>query len=252
MKEYEERDLTAAQFYRVLQDEIGNRTLVDKTAVYPLDIEALRRAEAYFDGPRYLWLRRHPCGMIRSFEEARLDLVLRFRHPFTARQLAELLWYLSYENIREFLRDIPADRQLALRFEDLVRSPEKEMAAVCDFLGLELHPDMVDPYRRLDGRMTDGLYQVSRPISDPKFHEHRRIDPSVADRWQGHVNPESLADMTRELAGSLGYRLGERAALEPIARIRGRTTARDVDEMTDAEVEAALAALLRQKELDGR
>lgn len=252
MADCEERGLTVKQFYRLLQESIGDRTLVDKTTDYALDVDVLQRAEQYFEGAKYVYLLRHPCGMIRSFEEARLDLVLPFRHPFSAREMGELLWCLCYDNIERFLQAVPAERQHRLQFEDLVRTPEVAMGEVCEFLGLEQHADMVDPYRHLEGRMTDGLYEVSRPLSDPKFLAHRRIDPGVADLWKGRVDPASLGAMTRELAGSLGYELGEKIALQPIRRVRPPTSAIDVERLTDAEVEAALAWLLEQQERDGR
>jgi hypothetical protein len=42
--------------------------------------------------------------MIRSFEEARLEQVFfRHEHNFERRELAELIWLLSQENILRFL-----------------------------------------------------------------------------------------------------------------------------------------------------
>ena len=44
-------------------------------AVLRLEPSILRRAEEGFEGAHYLHLVRHPCGMIRSFEEAKLDQI---------------------------------------------------------------------------------------------------------------------------------------------------------------------------------
>ena len=55
-----------------------------------LDPAILRRAEEAFESPFYIHLLRHPYGMIRSFEEAKLDeMFFRHPHPFGRRELAE-------------------------------------------------------------------------------------------------------------------------------------------------------------------
>ena len=61
------------RYYLMLQTWLGQRLLVDKTPAYAVDPEALARAEAYFEDPIYIHLLRHPYGMVRSFEEAKLD-----------------------------------------------------------------------------------------------------------------------------------------------------------------------------------
>jgi hypothetical protein len=90
--------------------------LVDKTPAYALDLEILKRAESDFEQTRYIHLLRHPYGMIHSFEEAKLDQVFfRYAHDFSPRQLAELIWLISQQNILEFLKGIPPERACASR-----------------------------------------------------------------------------------------------------------------------------------------
>ena len=148
MQQCEEQQLTTQQFYGLLQDWLGNRILVDKTPSYALDLEILRRAERDFTGTRYLHLLRHPYAMIRSFEEARLEQVFfRHQHNFSQRQLAELVWLVSQQNILEFLATVPAERQYQVHFEELVKEPERVLRGVCEFLGLEYESEMAAPYQ---------------------------------------------------------------------------------------------------------
>ena len=119
MEECEERGLSVPQFYRLMQEWVGGRMLVDKTPSYALDGEVLRRAESSFNQPLYVHLLRHPYGMIRSFEEAKLEQVFfRYKHPFSRRELAELIWLVSQQNIVGFLAGVPEGRQHRLRFEE--------------------------------------------------------------------------------------------------------------------------------------
>ncbi|HSF42281.1 MAG TPA: amino acid adenylation domain-containing protein [Thermoanaerobaculia bacterium] len=208
LSEMEAQGMATGEVYRALQDGLGGRLLVDKTPSYTFHAGILRRAEALFDEPRYIHLIRNPYGMIRSFEEAKLDQIfLRGRHSFGRRELAELLWVLGHQNVMEHLREVPSGRQLWVRFEDLVREPERILREICAFLGLAYHPDMAEPYKDGAARMTDGLHAESRMLGDVKFHRHAGIDPGVADRWRDQVTEDFLGDVTRETAVALGYPL---------------------------------------------
>ncbi len=210
---------TTQQLYRFIQKGIGARRLVDKTSTYALDVETLKRAETDFDNALYIHLLRHPHAMIRSFEEAKLEQVFfRYPHSFSARELAELIWLVSHQNILAFLNDVPAGRQYRLRFEDLVRQPEAVLRGLCRFLGLEFHPAMLRPYEDQKKRMTDGLYAESRMLGDVKFHEHQRINPEVADRWREQYVDDFLGDATWQVAGSLGYERITASSLVPMQR----------------------------------
>ncbi|HVG19428.1 MAG TPA: sulfotransferase, partial [Blastocatellia bacterium] len=206
MQECEDRRLTTQQFYRLMQEWIGERRLVDKTPSYALDRQVLGRAEEDFDDALYIHLLRHPCGMIQSFDEYKLDQIFfRYEHQFSRRELAELIWVVSSQNIVEFLKRIPPRRKRQVRFEDLVSQPADVMGGLCDFLGLDLHPGMLRPYEDKREKMTDGIHAESRMLGDVKFHAHVGIDPRVGERWKDVVDEDSLGEPTRSLAESLGY-----------------------------------------------
>ncbi len=198
-----DEDLPVAQVYALLQDGCNGRRLVDKTTTYALDLPTLHRAEELFAGAHYIHLLRHPCATLKSYVDVRLDQFLRFDNPFTGRQQAELLWVIDQQNIREFLRTVPAARQFQLRFEDLLSDPEGQSRELCAFLGLEFAPAMLEPYS--GRRMTDGIYRESRMHGDPRFHEHQGIDPAVAEKWRGNYRWQDLAPLTQQLAVSFGY-----------------------------------------------
>ncbi|HEX7181390.1 MAG TPA: amino acid adenylation domain-containing protein, partial [Thermoanaerobaculia bacterium] len=206
MEQMESEGLSTAEMYRRLQEWLGRRMLVDKTPSYALDPAILRRAEEAFDQPRYIHLIRHPLGMIRSFEEAKLDQIFfRHEHPFSRRALAELIWLASERNIIDFLQEIPPERQHWVRFEELVREPERVLSGICAFLGLDYHPDMALPYKAKSERMTDGIHAESRMLGDVKFHQHRDVDAAVAERWREELSEDSLGQPTRQTAAQLGY-----------------------------------------------
>jgi amino acid adenylation domain-containing protein len=207
MQQCLEQQLSTQQFYGMLQEGLGKRRLVDKTPSYALDSEILRRAERDFTGTRYLHLLRHPYAMIRSFEEARLEQVFfRHQHHFSQRQLAELVWLVSQQNILQFLATVPAERQYQVHFEELVKEPEQVLRGVCEFLGLEYESEMAAPYQSQTKRMVDGIHPLSKMLGDVKFHQHSRVEASAADRWRQQLEAgDLLADETWTIAERLGY-----------------------------------------------
>jgi amino acid adenylation domain-containing protein len=203
MEELEAQGLSVPEFYRRLQEAIGPRMLVDKTTSYALDPRTLQRAEDCFENALYLHLLRHPAAMVCSFEEARLDQVFfRPKHPYSSRELAELVWVVSHQNTLEFLKCVPAHRQHVVRFEELVKQPRPVLEGIARFLGLEFDEGMLQPYQ--DKRMTDGVHAASKMMGDFKFKEHGQINAQVADRWK-EAGEVVLGDVTCELAAALGY-----------------------------------------------
>jgi amino acid adenylation domain-containing protein/non-ribosomal peptide synthase protein (TIGR01720 family) len=212
MEEYEQQNLTTKEFYRLLQEGIGDRILVDKTPVYALDPAMLRRAEEDFDEPLYIHLVRHPYATIYSFIEAKLyEYFFRYPHSFSPRELSELMWIVSHQNILEFFSDIPAQRQHRVRYEDLVTDPRRTIEGMCEFLGIWFHPDMVEPYK--GRRMTDAVRPTSQMVGDLKFYLRREIDATASERWRRHHREDFLSEAGWQLAGELGYER-ETAALQ--------------------------------------
>jgi acyl carrier protein len=207
LRSFEDQDRSTHDFYAFLQEAIGDRLLVDKTPIYPIHSEILRRAEHDFDSPLYVHLVRHPCGMIRSFEDAKIEQLIPFMREsnFSRRQLAELTWLVANENVSNFFAPLPRERCLLVRYEDLVQHPESSLRRICDFLGVPFAEEMLDPYSDLDSRMATGLHYVSEFSGDLKFHLHARIEPEAAERWRKYDSEDSLSVMSRNLATSFGY-----------------------------------------------
>jgi acyl carrier protein len=210
LEAYERQDMSVKAFYGLLQSWLGDRILVDKTPVYSLHPTILQRMDQDFEDARFIHLIRHPYATIYSFIEAKLDEVFfRWEHPFTRRELAELVWIAAHQNILEFLQHIPQERRFQLRYEDLLADPEGHMRRISEFLGLDYVPAMIDPYS--EDRMTTGLEPGKQMVGDYKFYLRKKIDPSAATRWQRFHHHDFLSDIARDLARQLGYE-----AIEPV------------------------------------
>jgi acyl transferase domain-containing protein len=263
MRGYEKERMTTAAFYRLLQDSIGDRLLVDKTPSYAVQMQNLRRAELIFDEPLYVHLLRHPCGMIRSFLDYKMDQNYRVRYnakqkfPFSSQQIAELVWTISHQNILKFLSSIPSSRQMRVSFENLVRDPEAIMHSLSRFLEVPYVEAMADPYRDIDKRMVDAPHSEGRMQGDQNLLiKHKKIDPAVADRWSRVMTSEFLGEAARALASEFGYT----DVAETVSRVVAETGEADganaaergllqrIDSLSDNEVDSLLEKMLAEYE----
>ncbi|EIJ36858.1 non-ribosomal peptide synthetase [Thiothrix nivea] len=215
----EAEDISIKQLFAQLQAWSGHRVLVDKSPPYAFNPDILKRLETEFDDPLYVHLMRHPAGMIASFEEARVDLAVDVHGDedgaveLSGRQKGEAWWLISHQNICEFLKDIPAERQHLIKFEDMVTAPESTLRDLTDFLGVDFHTDMLEPQKDGKRRMVDGAHELSRRAGDPKFHTHQGFSSSSADRWKDVYHQDFLCEQTWQIARHYGYRFDRGVSL---------------------------------------
>lgn len=202
IEEFEARGAGTGEFYGVLQENLGTRLLVDKTPTYAFSVDILRQAETYFDNPLYIHLVRHPCGMIRSYEESDLTRMMPLMmksSTFSSSAVAEMIWLMSNRNIMQFAQSVPSERWCSVSYENIVNDPQGQMNRLCDFMGVDYHEDMIHPYSDNAARMTDGVDSSSKMSGDLKFHLHSQIDPGAATRWRQFYSEEMLGEPTRDL-----------------------------------------------------
>ena len=248
MAQHEGDGWTTQRLYRFMQEALGNRLLVDKTPHYAMDLAILRRSEQFFRDARYIHLLRHPYGMIHSWEEVRMDAIFTSKDYYVPpRELGELTWLLCNQNIVDFLKEVPRERQLQVRYEDLVQDPRKRAEELCRFLGQEFNAEMVQPYNDNAKRMTDGRGH----LGDPNFHKHREIDAGRADRWRQSYGEDFLSEMTWHLAESLGYkrgdsRVGQAESVRPQPQTQPNVAPTNdvLANATESEIDALLKDLL--------
>jgi hypothetical protein len=91
-------------------------------------------------------------------------------------------WRRFTESARNALAELPPERVLTVRYEDLVTRPEEAAATIAAFFG---HPDVPAPLREALAK----------------------ADPGSVGRWRSVLDADGLADVERE-AGALLRELG--------------------------------------------
>ena len=212
LHELEEKGTTTAEMFRLLQEWSGGRTVADKSPSYALDPLALQKALRDFPKAKFIQLVRHPWSMVRSFEKYHMDQVLYLHpHNLSPRKLGELVWLHSQRNVSEFLTEVPDGQKSTILYEDLVSRPEATIRRMCEEIGIEFHPGLLDPYQDLDKKMTDGIYADSRSMGDTHFERKKGIDAQKAEEWKGVLKDNFLASQTWAMASRLGYPPPEQA-----------------------------------------
>jgi hypothetical protein len=155
---------------RVLHRELvrsGKSYVVDKT---PSNAFIHQRIAACWPDARYLFLLRHPAAIARSWHDSK---------PGERERREASLDALRYMKAVERARKkLPG---LTVRYEDLTADPEGETRRICDFLGLEWEPAMLEygtsgaVYQKGLGDWQDkirtGRVQPARDVPEETFEE---------------------------------------------------------------------------------
>lgn len=193
---------TTREVYEMLQDEIGERMLVDKCPHLGMPDGSLERLLGWFPQARFVWIVRNPASVIRSIQNMPMAEVMLQGYPGGPREV----WETSNRRIQSFLQEnITEDRWARVRYEDLVTDPESELRKAAAALGVDYEPAMATPYQG-DDRMRTGP-KGARAIGDPNMAGRGKVDPKLATRWLDGFDHRTVSDGTKLLARQFGYDL---------------------------------------------
>jgi hypothetical protein len=172
------RAMTDALYERLLAAG-GGELLLEKTPAYALVLDFVAKL---YPKARYLVLTRHPLAIWSSFVDSFFDGDHEVAHAWNP------LLERYVPAIARFLREKPVPL-LHLRYEELVREPEREMRRASAFLGVEFEDAMVE-YGR-EGPAPKAAAGLGDPITVGR--EARPTTRSVAKwaeemaRWPGRL-----------------------------------------------------------------
>lgn len=87
-------------------------------------------------------------------------------------ELCALQWKACVERAREALDRKPSNRVFRLRYEHFVTNPAQVTAAICDFLGLAIHPDAIQT--AASKVRSDSIGKGRRQLSDAELERVER------------------------------------------------------------------------------
>ncbi len=158
--------------YRELEKS-GKRIFVNKT---PNDIFIRDRIVACWPDARFIFLLRHPLAVLNSWHAVRSFWSVEEATTATLRYL---------NAVEQARHELPG---LTVRYERLTASPETETKRVCEFLGLDWEPEMLEYGKRDPGRFEAGLGDWGARIKSGRVHPARALPGAEAV-------PEALRDI---------------------------------------------------------
>lgn len=196
----------------LLQETPAGSALLDKTPAYANTSETLERTRRF--DPFYIWLVRHPMGVIDSHVRVHFsrhgswsvrDVAWRVTHRIesirtggmtTSARDRERKWVTQNMNIATFLAPVSERRKAMVHFEDLVRRPGDIVRMVCERMGLEPEPAMLEHRPE--------AIPVAPGLGDMNLHRHDGIDSTTAHQWRQRIGDATLRPATRRLMETLG------------------------------------------------
>lgn len=143
-------------------------------------VEHVDEVLAALPDARFLWLVRDPRDVAASAKRA----VFGHCHPYRM----ALRWTAEQELARAALERWGPSVVHLVRYEDLVSAPDREIRAVCDFIGEAFEPAMLAHHLGGNARVTASLSASWRTAGDPittaRIGAHRR---GLSDRERRQV-----------------------------------------------------------------
>ncbi|MEL7450418.1 MAG: sulfotransferase [Pseudomonadota bacterium] len=137
----EQNDTSTASVFADLAEWAGPRRLVEKSPMHVYAPAAAERMQLAFPEAYYLHLLREPRGTCESIHKSAQAIVGGGRH---GNPDPDRVWLKAHLGIIDALQEVPADRQLTLRGEDLLHAPAAHMTHIAEWLGIDSGDDAID------------------------------------------------------------------------------------------------------------
>jgi hypothetical protein len=176
---------------RILHRELassGKPVIVDKT---PNNVFITEELRACWPDARFIFLLRHPAAIAQS----RKDWFKGRPEAYDAEA--------NYDLIRRYCEALEQAREtydgVTVRYEDLTEDPARETKRICEFLGLDWEPSMLEYGKQDHGRYKSGLGDWSEKIKSGEVQKAKPPPPEtpeplrpIAAKW-GYLTEEAPA-----------------------------------------------------------
>jgi hypothetical protein len=187
-----------------IQEQVGDRLLVEKSPLNTLRPEHLQRLLRIFPRASFLHLTRNPHTAGKSSFELRKSLregkFEGFSNQRTSNLDPEMLWLKSQTNIMDFASGLALGQYMRIKAEVLLRDPQTYLAQICEWLGLSTDADSIAAMLHPENSPFASVGPpTARFGNDPNFLKNPKIDFS------------RLAKISEpDIEGEISWRPGER------------------------------------------
>lgn len=212
---------TTGEIFCEIRDRLSPLVTVEKSPAYTLSVRRMERILESCPDARFIHLLRHPVKQCESTMELSQGIFPLFVNAFEYRDgravlEPQLAWHDININILNFLeQNVPEDRVMRLRGEDLLAAPEEHLGVICRWLGLRddaeaigqmMHPER-SPFACF-GPVTALFGNDPKFLTSPGFRKHVPKTPSLNDPVSWRDDGKGLYPATIALAQEMGYGRG--------------------------------------------
>lgn len=190
--------------YNALLAKSAKSIFVDKTPRY---YHILPELDRIFPAARRIWLKRSPLDVIASCKETwQLSVAELMGEP-----LSPYTFDVTVAQALLSSHFVPSGTGcLSITYEDLVREPLREVAKVCEWLGLGFEPAMVEYGRQ--GALMDEYRKAT--MGDRKVLDFEAAHCRSIGRWAEILEPSEVERVLQALGTDVFQALGYEEELE--------------------------------------
>ena len=124
-------------------------------------------------------------------------------------------WVINFQEQQQLYDSFPGERKMLVRYEELATKPEEVLTNICQLLGIEFFPDMVEFWKHehhhiVGSRGTNALIRKYRGLKQKEsveevhgsYYEELGLRIKLDVRWQKELSAENLT-IFNSLAGEL-------------------------------------------------
>jgi len=205
------------QVFQEIVGKIDPLMAVEKSPSYSMSVKRMQAIHRAFPDARFVHLVRHPvaqCKSLMAINDGAFSLKMEGFELGEDYALLEpqVAWHDINMNILDFLDEVPAERQMRLRGEDVMAEPERYLAEIARWAGLRdddeaveamMHPERspfacFGPINALFGNDPNFL-------AGPTFRPHKPKLPSLTKPVPWRTDGKGLMPEVVGLARDFGY-----------------------------------------------
>lgn len=209
--------LSTAEVYQEIVDRIHPLVAVEKSPSYTMSVRRMQAMHRAFSDARFLHLVRHPvaqCKSLMAINDGAFCLKIEAFELGDDYAMIEpqIAWHDINANILDFLREVPPERQLRMRGEDIMAAPQAKLAEIARWAGLRDDPQAIDemmhpersPYACF-GPVNALFGNDPNFLAGPTFRPHTPKVPPLAQPVPWRTDGRGLYPEVIALAQEFGY-----------------------------------------------
>lgn len=203
--------------FREIVDALHPLVPVEKSPSYTMSVKRMQALHRTFPDARFVHLVRHPvaqCKSLMAINDGAFALKMEAFEVGEDRALIEpqIAWHDINMNILDFLDEVPPERQIRLRGEDVMAEPERYLGQIARWAGLRddeeavqamMHPEQ-SPFARF-GPINALFGNDPNFLAGPTFRRHTPKLPALDRPVPWRDDGRGLVPEVVALAREFGY-----------------------------------------------